>query len=257
MPAIPYDQMDIAELAKFVVYTDTDPQQRREALSALSRRDTIQRTSRLVMTMEYVLKNPDRYDQDVMMSIIDLFATDPEPNATAAMLDLLPLVASAILDNRKLKDEFREYFYTALMTRCREEDLHVWAEMLPELDPKTLVGAVSDPAAGVLADIDPLTLIERQPEPHRTRALFYAISQMIQQQSNSDGLAQAVKLLTEGNQDSAEYQRGIEALSRQLDKTQGRNNKTRAKVLMKVLGQVDRRPRSTGERLTGKRPWAP
>lgn len=257
MPAIPYDQMDIAELAKFVVYTDTEPHQRREALSALSRRDTIQRTSRLIMTMEYVLKNPDRYDQDMMMSIIDLFATDPEPNATVAMLDLLPLVASAILDNRQLKDEFREYFYTALMTRRRDEDLDVWAEMLPELDPKTLVGAASDPVAGVLVDIEPVTLLDRQPEPHRTRALFYAVSQMIQHQSNSDGLVQAVKLLTESNPDSTEYQRGIEALSRQLEKAQGNNDRTRTKVLMKVLGQVDRRSRSAGERLTGKRPWAP
>lgn len=258
MPIVDYDEMHIDELAKFVVYTDADARSRRDALSALSRRDSIQRTPRLVTAMRnYVLRYPDRYDQDLMMSIIDILATDPHPDATAAMLDVFPDVVMAGIDpNSQLRSDFREYFYECMVTRQREADLAVWAEMLPDLDPKVLVAAVADPVGGALAVIEPITLLDRKEEPHRTRALFSAISSIFQTGASKAPVKPAVQALRR-SANTEEFEQGIERLAQQWDKLKASGRAEVAALMEKVLAGLDRRPRTPVERLTGKRPWAP
>ena len=158
----PYDSLDISALTTLLLNPDRPPEVHRAVLSALSRRSPFDRTSSLVALLESMVQNPGRYDQDVMISCIDILATDPTPQATSAMLEVLPSVLHTGMDGTDaLKPEFREYFYTALVTRQREGDLKVWAEFLPELDSRTLVAALVDPVAGALEALEPLTLIDR------------------------------------------------------------------------------------------------
>src|SRR5574341_2478304 len=161
----PYDQLDIAALSTLLLNADRPPEVHRAALSALSHRSPYDRASTLVALLNSMVHNPGRYNQDVMMALIDILATDPTPQAMEAMIESLPQVLSAGLDGSDaLKPEFREYFYTALVTRQREGDLAVWAASLPELDARTLVAALVDPVAGPLEALDPLTLLDRLAE---------------------------------------------------------------------------------------------
>src|SRR5262249_10249887 len=158
-------------LSALLLNADRPADVHRAALSALSRRSPYDRTSTLVALLKSMVSHPGRYNQEVMMSLIDILATDPTPQATEAMLDSLPVVLGTAMDGSDaLKPDFREYFYQALVTRQRDGDLEVWATMLPELEIKTLVAALIDPVAKPLEALEPITLIDRQPEPQRTKA---------------------------------------------------------------------------------------
>ena len=168
-----YEMMDLEMLTNLLLTADQRPDVQRAALSALSKRPPLQRNSKIILILEYVLKYPDRYNQDVMMSAIDILGTDPGPDATAAMLEILPRVLdSAMKKGDALKPEFRRYFYQTLITRQRETDMPVWKQMLPTLQPETLVAALLDPAAKPLRALEPLTLINRLPAQERRQALM-------------------------------------------------------------------------------------
>ncbi len=275
----PYEKLDVLTLTNLLINPDNDAEIHRAALSALARVNPAERRSRLVVVMRNVVRMPDRYNQDVMMSLIDLLATDPDADATLAMIDILreilalfmkdpdadatlamidilrEILALFMKDRDALKPEFREYFYQALVTRQRPDDLAVWAEMLPTLDSKTLVAAVLDPAAQALEALEPITLLDRQPEPTRTKALLSVVLGLILRNGSPEQLQQAVLKLKERS-DAAQLAQGIGLLTERWEKANRGGNRRQAALLYEALAALDTRPRSAAERLMGKRPWA-
>ncbi|GAB4481183.1 MAG: hypothetical protein Kow00124_28650 [Anaerolineae bacterium] len=234
-----YDTMSLSELTNLLLYVDQDPEVVREVLSALSRRDRGERNPRLVAAIEHVLKFPDRYNQQALMGVIDILATDPHPDATVAMIDLLPEFAAALLDRgQTASPEFREYFFQALLTRQRDSDLEVWAEMLPTLDPKTLVSLIADPAACELAlELEPLTLIDRMAEPNRTKALVYAISCAARHGTAHTDVEKACDLLR-GSHSIPHFQQGRDLLRQQAKKAREANQHAQARMLNRALDRL-------------------
>jgi len=253
----PYDALDIAALSSLILNADRPAEVHRAALSALSRRNPYDRTSTLVSLLKSMVEHPGRYNQDVMVSLIDILATDPTPQATEAMLDSLPAVLGTAMDGTDaLNPEFREYFYQALVTRQREGDLEVWAAALPELDAKTLVAALVDPVAKPLEALEPVTLIDRLQEPQRTKALISAIAGIAHRRGDVDVANQAVKMLQRSSAPD-QFKEGLEALSQQWEKAKKAGRDAQAGILEATLRLLDAKPRTAGERLTNKRPWAP
>src|SRR5689334_15786347 len=126
-----YDGLDSQTLSNLLTNPGQRPDIHRAALSALSRRQPIERTRRLLGVLEAVISQPNQYDQHVMTAAIDILATDPDPEATEAMLRMLPKVIRADRESG-LTDEFREYFCEALITRRREDDMTVWRSTIPD-----------------------------------------------------------------------------------------------------------------------------
>lgn len=160
-------------LVHLVLTAHNDPVTQHRALHELARLSPQRRSSHLILALRQMVKEPHLYEQDVMFSIIELLATDPNPDATRAMIEVLPVVAAA---QRKgtgpLTLNMREYFYQALATRQRETDRDIWREMVPQLDGETLVALLTDPTAAPLRRfINPMLLIEHLPDTQRKRAL--------------------------------------------------------------------------------------
>src|SRR5574341_225628 len=250
-----YDSLDTMALQSILLNTDQKPEAHRAALSALARRSFYQRSKVVVEIMRSVLRHPDRYDQDAMMALIDIMATDPEAEATEIMLRVLPDMVEAALDSNRaaLKSEFRNYYYQALITRQRDDDLVVWGEMLPQLDVKTLVGTIVDPAAAPLEAIEPFTLIDRQPEPQRTKALISIIAGVARSNSDPKHIQTAIALLTK-SADKAQLSEGIAVLAQQWERAKKAGRHPATDLLENALRLLDDQPRTTAERLTGKRP---
>jgi hypothetical protein len=251
-----YDQLDTPTLTNLLLNADQAADVHRGALSALARRSAFQRSATIITILRSVLRYPDRYDQEVMMALIDILATDPESDATLAMIEVLPEVLEHGIDPKSaLKPEFREYFYTALVTRQREDDLLVWGEMLPQLDPKTLVASMVDPAAGPLEAVEPLTLIDRLPEPQRTKALISVIVGVAHMSGNRKVIQTATSMLTR-SADQGQLKDSINGLAQHWEKAKKAGRKEQGDLLEQALSVLDGEPRSATERLTGKRPWA-
>jgi hypothetical protein len=166
-----YDGLDSATLVNLLVNPAQRPEVHKAAISALSRRPPRDRTQHLLRVLKVVIDDPKRYDLDVMMATIDVLATDPDSKATEALIEMMPAVLNAGEKNTGLTHEFREYFYQALITRRREDDLEVWREEVPRLKPDTLVAMLYDPAAVPLNSLDPIKLITRLPSSERNQAL--------------------------------------------------------------------------------------
>lgn len=233
-----YDALDIAELTSIVYSANVEPQKRREAISALARRDPIERNSRVVLALQYVCKYPDRYDLEDMTSLIDILATDPQAEATAAMVEVLPeIVIPVIEETSGLARDFREYFYSAMVTRQREEDIDIWAEVLPRLKPQTLVGMVTDPAASALDVLDPIELINRLPEPNRTKALFFVLSVGTKLGTNITVLSRAAGLLRE-TASAPHMSQGIDVLKDQLKHARNERRHDQTEMLVNLINQI-------------------
>jgi hypothetical protein len=171
-----FEMMDLDALTNILLTANQRPDVQRAAMSAMSRRSPLQRNAKLALILKQVVRYPDRYNQDVMMSLIDILATDPEPDATATMIEILPKVLdSAMTPGGALKPQFRRYFYQALVSRRRESDILVWQEMLPQLKPDTLAAALLDPVGKPLNALEPFTLINRLPRRKRSRLLWRVI----------------------------------------------------------------------------------
>ncbi|HEC21592.1 MAG TPA: hypothetical protein ENI95_01605 [Chloroflexi bacterium] len=253
-----YDSLDTPTLTNLLLNPAQHREIHRAALSALSRRSADQRCPRLVLILRNVISKPDRYDQEIMMAIVDILATDPDPKATIALFEVLPdMLEAGISDQEgpKPKPEFREYFYKALMTRQRESDMDVWRVMLPQLSPRTLVAMLLDPAAEPLQPLEPLSLIDRLPEPKRTRALIAAIAGVVRARRPAEIAFEAARLLKESH-DRARLEEGLRLLTLQWSRYQTARMRAQADTLQTALRLIDPRPRSITERLAGKRPWA-
>lgn len=253
----PFDAVDLAALTTLLLDPDKPAHIHRNALSALSRRSPFDRTSRLVTLLKSMVQNPGRYDQEVMMSCIDILATDPDSQATMAMIEALPGVLGTAMDGSDaLKPDFREYFYTALVSRQREGDLEVWGEFLPELDGKTLAAMILDPAGQPLEALEPLTLINRLSEPQRTKALISVIVGIAARRGSIQKAVEAAELVAKSN-DPIQLREGMATLSQQYEKRKKSGKDVQLGILEATLRVLDGKPRSPSERLAGKRSWAP
>jgi hypothetical protein len=251
-----YDLLDTPTLTNLLLNADQSADVHRAALSALARRSAFQRSATIITILRSVLRYADRYDQDVMMALIDILATDPEGEATVAMIEVLPEVLEQGVDPKSaVKPEFREYFYTALVTRQRDDDLLVWGEMLPQLDAKTLVASLVDRAAGPLEAIEPLTLIDRLPEPQRTKALISVIVGVAHVGGSRKVVQSATASLTR-SADQGQLRDSINGLAQHWEKAKKAGRKEQTELLEQALSTLDGEPRTAAERLTGKRPWA-
>lgn len=254
-----YERLDAITLANTIMNPDAGEQAHRLAITALSHRGPMERNPRLVQALSAILREPTRWQPDIPEKIIDLFATDPSPEATVAMLDVLPIL---VTEERSLGTTgslsmVRGYFYMALATRERDEDIEVWGEFLPTLDTKMLVNIVLDPQAGPLVDaIDPFELLDRHPEPARTEAIFSIIIGATRSGTVGTAVRDAWDLLKRGAHRQA-YQDGVEALIQHWEVARDRGHSEHMKGLEAVLAVMDTKPRTAPEKLTGRRPWAP
>jgi hypothetical protein len=252
-----YDKLDIHTLTNILLNPDNEAEVHLAALSALTRMDSLERTSRLIQVMENLVRYPDRYDQEVMEEVIDVLATDPDADATVAMIELLPGVLSlGVSGNDELNPEFREYYYSALLTRQRHEDLEVWAEMLPSFETKTLLATMLDPIAAPLVDaIDPLELIRRKEEPERTRTFITLINEIIKRRGDTHYITEALRALHESRHEPT-AQKAIESYAESWNKAKKNGQRRLATMFERILKVLDQKPRSAAEKLLGKRPWA-
>jgi hypothetical protein len=205
-----------------------------------------------------ILKNPTRWHPDIPEAIIDLFATDPSPEATYAMLDILSIMLDKDigLGTTGGLSTVRMYFYQALASRDRDEDIEVWSEFIPKIDAGMLVSMILDPQAGPLVEaIDPYELLNRTPEPGRTSAIFSVILGATRGGAISVQVRRVWDLLRQGAHRQA-YQAGIEALVDHWERARQSGHTKHVAGLEAVLGVMDKRPRSASDKLTGKRPWA-
>jgi hypothetical protein len=249
------DSLETPALTTLLLNPDQPPEIHRGALSALARRSAFQRSSTVTTILRSVLTNPDRYDQDAMMALIDILATDPEAEATVAMIEVLPeMVAAGVTGKDEVRASFREYFYQCLVTRQRDADLAVWAEMLPELDTRTLVGSLIDPAAGSLEALEPLTLIDRLAEPQRSKALFSVVVGAAHLGARVENAERAVMFLKSSSQ--SDLADGIATLAQHWERAKKAGRNRTVSILEAALATLDTQPRTAAERLTGKRPWA-
>ena len=204
-----------------------------------------------------MVQNPGRYDQEVMMACIDILATDPDAQATISMIESVPAVLGTAMDGSDaLSPEFREYFYTALVSRQREGDLEVWAEFLPGFDAKTLVAMILDPAAHPLVALEPLILIDRLAEPQRTKALISVIAGTAYKRGPIEQAIDAAEMIVKSN-DADQLKEGVATLVHQFEKRKKAGKDAQLGILEAALRLLDGKPRSAAERLAGKRPWAP
>jgi hypothetical protein len=253
-----FSKLDATTLTNTLLNPDAGEEAHRAALGALAQRGPMERNPRLVQVLGSILGNPTRWEPDIPEKIIDLFATDPDPEATVAMLEVLPV----LLDQDRSQGTtgslsmVRGYFYTALATRERDEDIVVWSEFLPTFDARMLVGIILDPQAGPLAEaIAPFELLGRRPEPERTNGIFAILVGATRSDSPTEEVRQAFGLLKQGAHRQA-YMDGIETLAEHWERANESGHTQHAKGLESVLAVMDKRPRSPRERLTGKRPWA-
>jgi hypothetical protein len=251
-----YDLLDTPTLTNLLLNPNQHREIHRATLSAFSRRSAEHRCPRLVLILRNVIKNPTQYDQDVMMSVIDILATDPDPRATDAFLEALPDVLDTGMGGEPtLKREFREYYYAALLTRQRPTDLEVWSAKLPALPARSLVAMLIDPAADSLQTLEPLTLIDRLREPDRTKALFSVIAGVLRNQCPVERVHQAARLLSKSS-DPAQLEEGMNFLALHRNRYKSARLDDQVEAIGDAMRIIDPRPRTATERLTGRRPWA-
>lgn len=256
-PAGSFRTLDAQTLTNLLTDPYQSPDIHRRACNALADVKPDERRNRLISVMQTMIAEAGKYDTDVMMSVVDLLGTDPHADATVALVQVLPdILTTAVEHPDALPAPFRQYFYSALMTRFREDDLAAWARLLPQLKAKTLVAALLDPVGAPLAAIEPLTLISRLDEPERTRALISAIAGLARYETGRPNINEAAMLLTEAS-DRRQLEHGIDVLEERWRNAKRGGRDVEASNLEAALSIVDSRQRTTSERLMGRRPWAP
>lgn len=256
-PRDSYDSLDAQTLTNLLIDSSHKAEVHQRALNALAHIQPDERRNRLIMVLRKVMREPEQYDDEVKLSLVEVLGTDPHPAATTAMLQVLPdILSTAMSDRASLPDDFREYFYQALATRSREGDLDVWRQIIPQLDAQTLVAILLDPVAGSLVDaIEPLELIARLDEPERSRALVSTVVGLAYLPGRRELMDATSKMLmrTAGPE---QLTHALAVLEERWSRARRSGKDDAAAELESVLAMLDDRPRSGMEKLTGRRPWA-
>ncbi len=174
-----YSALPPANLIDLLLKAHDQPETRRLIFAELSTLTPRRRGPAVMTALRAMARKREFYSGEVMFSLVELLATDPTPEATQAMLDVLPAVTlEAHYGDTPLSAEFRRYFYEALITRKRDTDLPIWREAIAHLKGDVLVGLLVDPAAVPLQKaLSPLRLIDRLPDDARREALTELIWQ--------------------------------------------------------------------------------
>jgi hypothetical protein len=251
-----YETLETPALVNVLKNPGSTPEIHMSALAALSQRGESHRIPGLTEVLQHTMQHPGQYDPQVLAKIVQMLAAEPGIESTRGLLGVLPDVLRLVLGSGGgLKPEFREMYYQTLVTRDSDEDLAAWGEVLPGLDGRALAAAVVDPAAGPLAAIDPWTLLERLEEPERTRALITVIIGWVGGLGSPEDVKRVVPMLRESS-DPAQLEEGLELLGQYWQQAKKAGREALVNNLEAVLRVLDRRPRTTSERMTGKRPWA-
>lgn len=251
-----YEYLDIDVLVNILVNPDSPADAKSGAFRAFCNIDAAIRLEQTITVLRAMVQRAGRYDPDMMMDAVELLATDPDPSATRAMLEVLPdVLMKGISGTDELSDSFREYYYQAVVTRSRDDDLVVWGDVLPTLDGRTLVAALLDPAATALQDIEPLTLIGRLQADDQSKALTSLIAGYAAKGAPTEQIQEAADLLKR-NVSEAYVVQAAEVLTARWDKAHAAKHSGQMQRLEVALRIIDTRPRAAGEKLLGKRPWA-
>nr|MBN1229814.1 hypothetical protein [Anaerolineae bacterium] len=250
-----YDYLDIQTLTNLLSNPEKGADIHAAAFKAMCKLGPDGRRAGIVSVMRSIIKRPEKYETDLMMGVVEILATDPDPDATVAMLELLPEVLDSAMKYRdRLSPEFREYFYEALVTRSRDGDLDIWAEWLPKMTGKILVAALLDPVGKALEAIEPLVLLDRLAEPERTSAYMGLIAMKAATAQREELMEIAANLQESNNPEQLE--KGLDSWAKRYDKAKEQGSKRYAANMQAMLALLDSRPRTAIEKLTGKRPWA-
>jgi hypothetical protein len=174
-----YSALPPANLIDLLLKAHDQPETRRLIFAELSTLTPRRRGPAVMNALRLMARKREFYSGEVMFSLVELLATDPTPEATQAMLDVLPAITlEAHHGDTPLSAEFRRYFYEALATRKRDTDLPIWREAIVQLKGDVLVGLLVDSAAAPLQKaLRPLRLVDRLPDDARREALTELIWQ--------------------------------------------------------------------------------
>jgi hypothetical protein len=111
-----------------------------------------------------------------------------------------------------------------------------------------------DPVAKPLEAIEPMTLIDRLGEPHRTSALISVLAALAGRESK-EKLIEIAQMVAQSH-DAAQLERGVEALEQRWQQAGKAGRESYAEKIETILGILDTRPRTGMEKIMGKRPWA-
>lgn len=248
--------LDAETLTNLVTNPDQPPAIHRKAFDQLMQVNATERRRRLIVIMQSMVRYPAAYDEELKMATVELLGTDPHPDATVAMVEVLPdILSKAITSGDELSSDFRDYYYRALITRAREADLAAWSRLLPQLDARTLVATLIDPIASPLQELEPMTLIDRLGEPLRTQSLFSGIIGLAQNKGAKTQVQQAAHML-ERYAEPAQLEEGLSRLEDLWNRATRHNQPEVASRLEAALAILDKRPRTAAERLRRRRPWA-
>lgn len=251
-----YDMLSIDALVNILVNPDSPTDAHTAAFRAFCGAEPALRRSEVGIVLRAMIRNAHRYNPELMMDAVELLATDPDSQATVTMIETLPDVLMAGMSGKDdLSSDFREYFYQAMVTRSREDDLAVWSEKLPQLDGRTLAAALLDPAADALKDIEPLTLMSRLPDEEKTRSFASLLVGYASKGVPSAQIRDVAQQLRESVSDRFATE-AAEMLQARWEKVRGAGHTNQAQRLEVALRVIDPRPRTAGEKLLGKRPWA-
>lgn len=251
-----YDMLSIDALVNILVNPDSPKDAHEGAFKAFCGADPYMRQSEIGGVLRAMVRHARRYNPEMLMDAVELLATDPDSQATAIMIDVLPDVLMAGMSGKDdLAAEFREYFYQAMVTRSREDDLTVWSEKLPQLDGRTLVAALLDPAAGALRDIEPMTLLSRLPDEDRIRSFASLIAGYVAKGLPTAQIREVASQLRESTSDEQSAE-AADMLMARWEKARKAGHDNQAQRLEAALKVIDPRPRTASEKLLGKRPWA-
>jgi len=195
----PYAAVDLYTLTNILMSPGNRPDVYRDVLSAFARVHPDDRRTRLGQILLRVVEHAGRYDLDVMTAVIDLLATDPDPKATATMLEAVPVMLQAGADRDTLvSDGFREYFYQALLTRRRDEDRDIWMESINSFSGDVWMAMLLDPVAQELVKaLKPLERIDHLPRKDRNRTLRTLLMSGLSG-SGAGHTIEAIKLMLRG-----------------------------------------------------------
>lgn len=206
-----------------------------------------------------MIRNLEGWQPDIPQQIIKLFGTDPNPASTSGLLDVLPVVLgqSPPADPDSDLYALRDYYYQMVASRESDEDIKVWMAFIPELKSSMLISIILDSQAIPLRNaIGPFELIDRLEEPERTTAIFGVLAGATRQGEISDDIREAWGMLKKGAHRQA-YVEGMDTLAERYNEARKNNDTAHVTGLHRVLAVMDKSPRTTTDKLTGKRPWAP
>ena len=133
---------DLDTLVATIIDVELTEEVHRKAISVLIKCDPIARNPFLVRVMKAIASRPSVYDHESMMALVDILATDPDPEATEIIRISAPWAHSSV--GRAIdfvSDSYQPRWGRSLLTqyfRWHAWKLEIYAEALRRQDVTTL-----------------------------------------------------------------------------------------------------------------------